>query len=102
MIASFFTPLWSKTTFMVGLFQLLLTYILIGWIFSIYWGYLFVRKTWEDNPQFQQMEQKIGSIVTAENMNKAVVVGGVAIDAMAHTNAGPNNNYNNNNANFRR
>jgi hypothetical protein len=45
MIASFFCEKWSKSLFLVGLFQFFLTYILIGWVFSIYWGYLIVVKS---------------------------------------------------------
>ena len=48
MICSCFYEKWSKTQFFVGLFQLFLAYILIGWIFSIYWGVLIVRKAQDD------------------------------------------------------
>ena len=47
MIVSGFREKWSKTLFFVGLFQLFLAYILVGWIFSIYWGVLIVRKSME-------------------------------------------------------
>jgi uncharacterized membrane-anchored protein YhcB (DUF1043 family) len=30
-----------------------LAYILIGWIFSIYWGILIVRKSWHDKQELQ-------------------------------------------------
>ena len=53
MISSGFTEKWSKTLFMVGVFQLFLAYILIGWIFSIYWGVLIVRKSWEDERELE-------------------------------------------------
>lgn len=49
MICSCWSEKWSKTLFFVGLFQLFLAYILIGWIFSIYWGWLIVKKSF-DNP----------------------------------------------------
>ena len=44
--------------FMVGVFQLFLAYILIGWIFSIYWGVLIVRKSWEDQAELQNFLEK--------------------------------------------
>ncbi|CDW85958.1 UNKNOWN [Stylonychia lemnae] len=58
MIVSGFSPKWSKTLFMVGVFQLFLAYILIGWIFSIYWGILIVRKSWEDQAELQNFLEK--------------------------------------------
>jgi len=33
---------------MIGVFQLFLAYIIIGWLFSIYWGVLIVRKSWQN------------------------------------------------------
>ncbi len=48
MMASSFCEKWSKSLFFLGLFCLLLSPFLIGWIPSIYWGLLIVRKTWED------------------------------------------------------
>jgi hypothetical protein len=54
MLASGFTEKWSKTLFMVGLFQLCLAYILIGWVFSIYWGWLIVRKSWQDKQELDK------------------------------------------------
>ena len=32
----------NKTQLLVGVFQLLTAYIIFGWIWSIYWGYLIV------------------------------------------------------------
>ena len=58
MISSCFCEMWSKTLFCVGVFQLFLAYILIGWIFSIYWGVLIVRKSWEDKNELQNFLQK--------------------------------------------
>lgn len=31
-----------------------LAYILIGWIFSIYWGYLIVHKSWSDKKELEK------------------------------------------------
>ena len=58
MIISGFSEKWSKTLFMVGVFQLFLAYILIGWIFSIYWGVLIVRKSWEDKEELDKFLEK--------------------------------------------
>ena len=35
-----------KLQLAIGLFQFLTTYILVGWIWSIYWGWLIVSKAW--------------------------------------------------------
>jgi hypothetical protein len=32
----------------MGLFQLFLAYVLIGYVISIFWGYLVVKKAFED------------------------------------------------------
>ena len=48
MIVSCYTEKWSKTLFAIGVFQLFLAYILIGWIFSIYWGWLIFQKSTKD------------------------------------------------------
>ena len=37
----------SKTQLAVGFIQFLTTYILIGWIWSIYWGYLIAMKAFD-------------------------------------------------------
>ena len=34
----------SKAQLMIALFQFLTTFVLIGWIWAIYWGYLIVKK----------------------------------------------------------
>ena len=44
MVVSCFNEKCSKTLFFVGVFQLLLAYILVGWVLSVYWGYLIARK----------------------------------------------------------
>ena len=36
----------SKLQLAIGLFQFLTTYILVGWVWSIYWGWLIVSKAW--------------------------------------------------------
>ena len=33
---------WNKTTFMIGLMQLLSAPYLVGWVWSIYWGIIIV------------------------------------------------------------
>jgi hypothetical protein len=40
--------------FFMGLLQLLLAYVLIGYVVSIYWGYLVVRKALEDQADLQK------------------------------------------------
>ena len=40
----------SKTQMFVGLLQFLTSWILIGWICAIYWGYLICTKAWDMNP----------------------------------------------------
>ena len=37
----------SKVQLAVGLIQFLTTYILVGWIWSIYWGYLICAKAFD-------------------------------------------------------
>ncbi len=39
----------SKTTFFIGLFQLLTAAFLIGWFLSVYWGALVVAKSFNLN-----------------------------------------------------
>ena len=58
MLCSCFGDKWSKTIFMVGVFQLFLAYILIGWIVSIYWGILIVKKSWEVQSDAQNILDK--------------------------------------------
>lgn len=57
-IASCFSEKWSKTLFSVGLFQLMLAYILIGWIFSIYWGWLILKRALEDQEELKSFLDK--------------------------------------------
>ena len=40
---------WNKTQLFVGVFQLLTSVYLIGWVLSIYWAYLLVNKAYKDN-----------------------------------------------------
>lgn len=40
---------WNKTQMVVGLIQLLTSPFLIGWILSIYWSYLLVKRSFRDN-----------------------------------------------------
>jgi hypothetical protein len=48
MLVSCFHEKCSKTLFFVGVFQLLLAYVLVGYVISIYWGWLIVKKALED------------------------------------------------------
>ena len=36
----------SKTQLCIGLVQFLTSFVLIGWFWSIYWGYLMVMAAW--------------------------------------------------------
>jgi hypothetical protein len=54
MLMSLFLAKCSKTLFFVGLFQLLLAYVLIGYVISIYWGYLVVKKALDDSADLQK------------------------------------------------
>jgi len=58
MIVSCFNEKWSKTLFFVGVFQLMLAYILIGWVLSIYWGWLFIRKAIEDQEDLKNFLER--------------------------------------------
>ena len=39
----------SKTQLLIGLLQFLTSFVLIGWIMSIYWGYLICTKAFDVN-----------------------------------------------------
>jgi len=53
MLVSCFQQKCSKTMFFVGLFQLLLAPMFVGYFLSIYWGYLIVKKAFSDSVEFQ-------------------------------------------------
>ena len=53
MIVSLYTEKWSKTLFMVGLFQLMLAYLVVGWVFSLFWGWLFIKRALEDQAELK-------------------------------------------------
>ncbi len=48
MIASFFFGGCSKAMFLMGVFQLCTSVALVGWVWSVYWGYL-ICKNKKDN-----------------------------------------------------
>lgn len=39
---------YSKTQLTIGIIQMLTAVYIIGWIFSIYWGWLMLQKGFED------------------------------------------------------
>ena len=43
MIASFFFGGCSKAMFLIGVFQSLTSVLILGWVWSIYWGYLICK-----------------------------------------------------------
>ncbi len=45
MISSCISSSFSSTAFLVGLVQLLTCWLIVGWIWSIYWGYLIFKKS---------------------------------------------------------
>ena len=47
MLASIIGDKWRPVLFVVGLVTLLFGAILIGWVISIYWGVLILRKSLE-------------------------------------------------------
>ena len=53
MIVSLFYEKWSKTMFMMGVVQLMLAYLLVGWFLSVFWSYLFVKKALEDQAELK-------------------------------------------------
>ena len=48
MLSSIWGDPCSKTQFCVGLLQFFLTYLLVGWIISVIWGILIVKRSWGD------------------------------------------------------
>ena len=61
MLASFFYDKWSKSMFCLGLFFLCLAPFLIGWIPSIYWGFLIIQKA-------KSEEQELKTFLDANNV----------------------------------
>ena len=45
---------WSKAQITVGFLQMMLSVYLVGWFWSIYWGYLLVMKANKDKKEVQQ------------------------------------------------
>ena len=43
----------SKTQLVMALIQFLTSVVLIGWFLSLYWGYLIVKKAWENENMMQ-------------------------------------------------
>lgn len=43
----------SRTTFVVALCQMALSFIVIGWVWSVYWGFLIFAKSLEQSPHEQ-------------------------------------------------
>ena len=44
------SPSWSKTQLFIGFLQMLTCIVIVGWIWSLYWGYLIVMKAHAGKP----------------------------------------------------
>ena len=53
-----YTTSWSKTQLMVGVLQMLTALYIIGWIWSIWWGYLLLRKGLADKEEVNSFLKK--------------------------------------------
>lgn len=45
---------WSKTQLTIGIVQMLTAVYLLGWIWSIYWGWLILQKGMQDKQEVQE------------------------------------------------
>ena len=45
---------WSKTQLILGVTQMLTAVYLLGWIWSIYWGWLILQKGMQDKQEVQE------------------------------------------------
>ena len=50
----------NKTQLIIGLIQLMTSVYLLGWIISIYWGYLIVKKSKGDHNEIKQLMSAAG------------------------------------------
>ena len=48
---------WSKTQLIIGLVQMLTAVYIVGWIMSIYWGWLILQMGIKDRQEVQQFLQ---------------------------------------------
>ena len=42
---------WSKTQLTIGITQMLTAVYIVGWLFSIYWGWIILKKGIEDKAE---------------------------------------------------
>lgn len=79
MLVSCFHEKCSKTLFFVGVFQLLLAYVLVGYIISIYWGWLIVKKALEDQVELQNFLDRanVRSDAPPASVSTGAGIGGV-------------------------
>jgi len=40
---------WNKTQIFMGFLQLLTSVFIVGWLFSVYWSYLLIKRSSRDN-----------------------------------------------------
>ena len=52
---------WSKTQLGLGMVQMLTSVYIVGWIFSIYWGWLILKRGIEDKAEVQHFLNKTGA-----------------------------------------
>ena len=56
----------NKTQLTIGLIQLMTSVYLLGWVISIYWGYLIVKKSKGDHIEIKQLMNAAGGGQDAE------------------------------------
>ena len=42
---------WSKTQLSIGICQMLTSFYIVGWLWSVYWAWLFVAAAWKDTTE---------------------------------------------------
>ena len=61
----------NKTQMLIGIVQLLTSVYLLGWVVSVYWGYLIVKKSKGDHNEIRQLMSAAGGN-NAEQSNNGV------------------------------
>ncbi len=50
--------IWSKTQLAIGLLQMLTSVFIIGWLWSIYWAFLFVKRARQDAKEVENFVER--------------------------------------------